>query len=312
MSGDGVIGPGGCPVLVEDVLSAFGDFLKTYKGVAVSTRECYLRHVRTFLSELADPEGAIDLRVVSIVRARSYVTDRGGRYAAESLKLIATALRSFLRFAWLSGWTDGDLSGAVGTVVTHRSGRLPKALTADQVRRLLASPDRGTLLGVRDYALLLLLSRLGLRAGEVAGLRLDDVNWKAGTITALVKGGGTLTSPLPHDVGQALVAYLQRRPTAAGYREMFLQVRAEPKPMTRFAVTEVVSRRAAAAELGTVRAHRLRHSAALAVLAAGGTLTEVGELLGHSTAQVSMGYASFDLTSLAVLARPWPAEADDV
>lgn len=245
------------------------------------------------------------------MRVRSYVTDRGDRYAPESLKLTATAIRSFLRFAWMSGWTGSDLAGAVGTVVTHRSGRLPKALTAEQVRRLLASPDRRTLSGVRDYALLLLLSRLGLRAGEVAGLRLDDIDWQAGRITATVKGGGTLTLPLPHDVGQALVAYLQRRTTAVGYREVFLQVRGEPRPMTRFAVTEVVSRHAAAAGLGTVRAHRLRHSAARAVLAAGGTLTEVGELLGHSTAQVTMSYASFDLASLAVLARPWPTEADD-
>lgn len=312
MSGDSVIGPGGSRLLVEDALSDFEDFLMAYKGVTVTTRECYLRHVRTFLSELADPAGAIDLQVVSALRVRSYVTDRGGRYAPQSLKLIATAVRSFLRFAWMSGWTNADLTSAVGTVVTHRSGRLTKALTAEQMRRLLATPDRRTPTGVRDYALLLLLCRLGLRAGEAAGLRLDDINWQAGTITAPVKGGGTLTSPLPHDVGQALVAYLQRRATAAEYREVFLQVRGEPKPMTRCAVTEVVSRRAAAAGLGTVRAHRLRHSAARAVLAAGGTLTEVGELLGHSTAQVTMTYASFDLTSLAVLARPWPAEADDV
>ena len=150
MSGDSVIGPGGSRLLVEDALSDFEDFLMAYKGVTVTTRECYLRHVRTFLSELADPAGAIDLQVVSALRVRSYVTDRGGRYAPQSLKLIATAVRSFLRFAWMSGWTNADLTSAVGTVVTHRSGRLPTALTAEQMRRLLATPDRRTPTGVRD------------------------------------------------------------------------------------------------------------------------------------------------------------------
>lgn len=310
MSGDGMEGSDGRLVRVDDALREFGDFLVVGKAVAVATRECYLRHVGPFLSELADGAGVVDLHAVSASRVRSYVTDRADRYAPESLKLIATAIRSFLRFAWMCGWTGGDLTGAVGTVVTHRSGKLPKALTAEQLGRLLASPDRRTLTGVRDYALLLLLSRLGLRAGEAAGLRLDDIDWHVGTITATVKGGGRLTLPLPHDVGQGLVDYLQRRATAVGHREVFLQVRGEPKPMTRCAVTGVVSRHAAAAGLGTVHAHRLRHSAARAVLAAGGTLVEVGELLGHSTAQVTMAYASFDLTSLAVLARPWPTEAD--
>jgi integrase len=185
------------------------------------------------------------------------------------------------------------------------------SLTQEEMRRPLASPDRGTITGARDHALLLLLSRLGLRAGEAAALRLDDINWTAGTVTATVKGGGTLTLPLPHDVGHALVAYLQRRRADVDCREVFVSVRGVARPMTRFAVTEVVSRHATAAGLGTVRAHRLRHSAARAVLAGGGTLIEVGELLGHSTAQVTMAYASFDVTSLAVLARPWPMEAAD-
>jgi site-specific recombinase XerD len=312
MSGNAVDGPGEGRVFVEDALCDFTEFLTAVKGVAVATKECYLRHVRTFLTELADPMGVIDLRAASASRVRAYVTDLGARYAPESLKLIATAVRSFLRFAWMSGWTAGDLTGAVGPVVTHRSGRLPKALPAEGLQRLLASPNRRTTTGVRDYALLLLLSRLGLRAGEVAGLCLDDIDWRAATVAPRVKGGGKLTLPMPHDVGQALVEYLQRRATGAGCREVFLQVRGEPKPMTRLAVTEVVARHAAAAGLGTVRAHRLRHSAALTVLAAGGTLAEVGELLGHASGQVTMAYASFDLTSLVVLTRPWPMEVADV
>jgi site-specific recombinase XerC len=226
------------------------------------------------------------------------------------LKLMATAIRSFLGFAWMSGWTGCDLRPAVGAVVTHRFGHLPKALSAEDVQRLLAVPDRRTATGSRDYAVLVVLSRLGLRAGEVAGLRLDDFNWRAATVTARVKGARRLCLPIPHDVGQAVVAYLNWRPVGVSYREVFLQVRGGPTPMTARAVSQVVARHAARAGLGTVRAHRLRHSAARAVLSAGGSLTEIGELLGHADGQVTMAYASLDLLSLAVLVRPWPVEVD--
>jgi integrase len=252
----------------------------------------------------------VDLDGVSAQRVRSYVTNLGGRYSPQSLRLIATAVRSFLGFAWMSGWTGCDLRPAVGVVVTHRFGHLPKSLPAEDLRRLLAVPDRRTTMGSRDYALLVMLSRLGLRAGEVAGLRLDDFNWRAATVTPKVKGGRRLRLPIPHDVGQAVVAYLNRRPAGVACREVFLQVRGGPTPMTGQAVSQVVARHAARAGLGTVRAHRLRHSAARAVLCAGGSLTEVGELLGHANGQVTMAYASFDLRSLAVLVRPWPMEVD--
>ena len=304
MSGDGC---GGRRLRLELAVNDFECFLSANKGLSVTTRECYVRHVLPFLTEVGDTAGVLDLGGVSAQRVRSYVTDLGGRYSPQSLKLIATTIRSFLGFAWMSGWTNCDLRPAV---VTHRFGRLPKALPAEDLRRLLAVPDRRTTMGSRDYALLVVLSRLGLRAGEVAGLRLDDFNWRAATVTANVKGGRRLCLPIPHDVGQAVVAYLNRRPPGVASREVFLQVRGGPTPMTGQAVSQVVASHAARAGLGTVRAHRLRHSAARAVLCAGGSLTEVGELLGHANGQVTMAYASFDLRSLAVLARPWPVEVD--
>jgi site-specific recombinase XerC len=303
-------GSGGRQLRLELALNDFERFLAADKGLSAATRECYVRHVLRFLTEVGDTAGVVDLGDVSAQRVRSYVTDLGGRYAPQSLKLIATAVRSFLGFAWMSGWTGCDLRPAVGVVVTHRFGHLPKALPAEDLRRLLAVPDRRTAMGARDYALLVVLSRLGLRAGEVAGLRLDDFNWRAATVTPRIKGGGRLCLPIPHDVGQAVVAYLNRRPVDVACREAFLQVRGGPTPITGRAVSQVVARHAARAGLETVRAHRLRHSAARAVLSAGGSLTEVGELLGHSNGQVTMAYASFDLPSLAVLARPWPVEVD--
>jgi site-specific recombinase XerD len=298
-----------CRVRVEVAVSGFERFLLAGKGVSAATRECYIRHVRVMLAEVCDATGTIDLGSLPATWVRSYVTQLGGRYAPASLKLIATAVRSFLRYAWVSGWTAADLAGAVGPVITHRSGRLPRALAVEDLRRLLASPDRSTTTGLRDYALLMLLSRLGLRAGEVAGLCLDDFDWRGATVTAKVKGGGRLRLPIPADVGPVVVAYLRRRPADAACRELFVQVRGEPKPMTSRAVTQVVARHGARAGLGTVRAHRLRHSAARAVLVAGGCLSEVGELLGHANGQVTMIYASFDQPSLAMLVRPWPQEA---
>jgi len=296
-------------IRVEAAAGDFERFLITRKGVSAATRECYLRHVVSFLTEMADPASEVDLGGLPAQRVRSYVTSLGGRYAPQSLKLMATAIRSFLGFAWMSGWTGCDLAPAVGVVVTHRSGRLPRALSAEDLRLLLAVPDRGTATGCRDYAMLLMLSRLGLRAGEVAGVRLDDFDWCGATVTPKVKGGRRLCLPVPDDVGHAVVSYLSQRPAGLAYREVFLQVRGGPSPMTYGAVTQVVARHAARAGLGTVRAHRLRHSAARAVLSAGGSLTEVSELLGHADGAVTMVYASIDLRSLAVLARPWPAEA---
>ena len=215
MNGDAA-GPGTGRVDLEEALDAFAGHLREVKGSSRSTVEVYVRHVRPFVALLTGAEGSVDLHDLSAARVRSYVTALGGRYAPQTLKLIATALRAFLGFAWVSGWTCSDLHDAVGPVVTHRSGRLPRALEPQDVRRLLASPDQGTTTGARDYAMLLLLSRLGLRAGEVASLQLDDIDWAAATLSVVVKGGGRRTFPIPQDVGQALVAHLRRRPAQGG------------------------------------------------------------------------------------------------
>ena len=147
----------------------------------------------------------------------------------------------------------------------------------------------------------------------MAGLQLDDIDWNASTLTPKVKGGARLTLPLPADVGDSLAIYLQHRPTGVPHRGVFLTVRGAPAPLSRSGVSQVVARHAVRAGLGPVPvfAHRLRHSAARAVLVGGGTLAEVGELLGQSTVQVSKAYASFDLSSLATLARPWPRQVND-
>ena len=311
MSSDVVGGSGGCRIQLAVALDGFERFLVTDKSVSAATVACYLRQARPFMAAATAPGGAVDLGGMSPGWVRSYVTSLGDRYAPQSLKLIATAVRAFLRFAWMSGWTSRDLTGAVGPVVTRRSGLLPRALPVGDLQRLLASPDRSTTVGIRDYALLVLLCRLGLRAGEVAGLRLEDFDWRAATVSPRVKGGARLCLPVPHDVGQAMTVYLRRRPKGIACREVFLRARGAPASMTAGSVTMAVARHAARVGLGTVHAHRLRHSAARAILSAGGSLREVSELLGHASTQVSMSYASFDHASLAGLVRAWPGEVGD-
>lgn len=292
------------------LLARFDQYLQTEKSVSDATRECYGRHVRRFLSTFAEAGDQVSIAHLTAPKIRRYVTNLAEIYAPGSVKLMATSIRTFLRYAWSQGLCTRNLSPAVGFVVVHRFGHIPKALNDDELQSLLATPDQTTTTGVRDYAILLLLSRLGLRSSEVASLRIDDFCWRTGTITARTKSGSLLTLPLPADIGVAIVAYLRIRP-AADHRRVFARARSEALPLTRCAVSNIVARCATKAGLGTVHAHRLRHTTARTILASGGSLREVGQILGHSSEQVTMIYASFDVHRLRPLARTWPTVGVD-
>ena len=242
---------------------------------------------------------------------RSYVTGMADHYAPESVRLAATSIRAFLRFAWIAGLVQTDLAGAVGPVAVHRASGVPKALNRDQLNRLLAVPDRRVFQGARDYAVMVLLSRLGLRASEVADLCLEDFNWRTARVAAKIKGGGRLDLPIPVDVGGTIVDYLQLRPPVDN-RHVFLQSRRRALSLTSSAVSQIVVHCARRAGLDGVHAHRLRHTAARLILDAGGGLGEVGQLLGHRSSQVRMMYSSLDLAALRPLTRVWPIGHDDV
>jgi site-specific recombinase XerD len=291
---------------VAALLSGFERYLMVRRNVRSSTQACYLRHAGAFLAGLAGPDGSIALGGLGATDVRDHVSALMAPYAPQTRKLMATSFRGFLRFAWLEGVTACDLTGAVGPVAAaRRAGHLPRSLPKKQVQLLLETHDPATLAGVRDHAVLVVLARLGLRASEVAALRLDDLDWESGAVSVRVKGGGVHRLPIPHDVGVAIVDYLHRRPDSR-CREVFVQLPSPDAPMTGWAVSALVARAAAKAGVGAVRAHRLRHSAARAVLEAGGGIAEVGELLGHRSLEVTRMYASLDLHSLRALARPWP------
>jgi len=233
-----------------------------------------------------------------------------GRRRPKSVARMVTALRSLLGFVHVEGITDRSLATAVPSVAGWTQTGLPKALDDDQVAALLASCDQHTATGCRDLAILTVLARLGLRAGEVAALRLDDIDWRRGEITVRGKGNRHDRLPLPADVGERIVAYLRNgRPATAQGRAVFLRAQAPHRGLTSNAVTTVVVCAGRRADLGVIGAHRLRHSVATAMLRSGGSLTEIGQTLRHSRPLTTAIYAKVDIEALRQLARPWPGEA---
>jgi site-specific recombinase XerD len=178
------------------------------------------------------------------------------------------------------------------------------------VSRLLASCDRGTPGGRRDYAILTVLARLGLRAGEVAGLELDDLDWRGGEIIVRGKGNRAERLPLPADVGEAVAGYLRAgRPATAAGRTVFVRVKAPRRALTKGGVTQVVAAAGRRAGLGPLSAHRLRHTVATELLRAGAPLAEIGQLLRHRSALTTAIYAKVDRDALRTIARAWPGGA---
>jgi len=227
-----------------------------------------------------------------------------------SVGRIVTALRSLLRFLYVDGIIDRPLAGAVPSVAGWSLSSLPRTLARDQVVALLTSCDRSTSTGCRDFAILTLLVRLGLRAGEVAGLRLDDLDWRRGEITVRGKGNRLDRLPLPDDVGRAIVEYLRHaRPSATLGRTVFVWAHAPYCALSSTAVTTVVANAGRRAGLGLIGAHRLRHTAATSMLRAGGSLTEIGQVLRHRRVLTTAIYAKVDLQALRLVGRRWPGDA---
>ena len=199
---------------------------------------------------------------------QAFILDRARSPSPSRVQRTGTALRSLLRFLHLQGVTAAPLAGAVPAAANWKLSGLPRHLTQEEAARILDSCDLATVTGRRDRAVLLLLARMGLRAGEAAGLRLDDIDWRAGEITVHGKGSRHERLPLPPDVGEALAAYLRDgRPARARGREVFAGVRAPHRPLTRGAVTQIAASASQRCGLGTVFAHRLRHTAAAGMLA---------------------------------------------
>jgi len=289
----------------------FRIYLLRERALAATTVAGYLPFIGEFLTECFGI-GPVDLSSLCAAAVTGFVQRRAPSIHSERVQLMTTALRAFLRFARYRGDLNADLAACVPSVASWSLSTVPRDLPAKQVELVLASCNRQTALGRRDFAILLLLARLGLRAGEVVGLTLEDLNWQSGSITVHGKGGRCSQLPLPADVGEAIADYLRNGRPQSSIRRVFLRGRA---PASGFrgheSIGAVVRYALARAGIDSPRkgAHQFRHGLACQMLRQGASLAEIGEILRHRSPQTTAIYAKVDLVSLATLALPWPGGA---
>jgi integrase/recombinase XerD len=289
----------------------FRVYLRQERALASTTVSGYLSFIGEFLAECFGT-GPVDLSSLCAAGVTGFVQRRAAAIHSKRVQVMTTALRSFLRFARYRGDLNADLAACVPSVASWSLSTVPRDLPARQVELVLASCNRQTAVGRRDFAILLLLARLGLRAGEVAALTLEDLDWHAGSITVCGKAGRHSQLPLPMDVGDAIADYLRNGRPRASSRCVFLRERAPARGFRGHeAIGAVVKYALARAGIDSPRkgAHQLRHGLACQMLRQGASLDEIGEILRHRSPQTTAIYAKVDLVSLATLALPWPGGA---
>lgn len=309
LRGLGVVPAAELPMVraADELLEQYRRYLMVERGLTAGATRGYVDLVRPFVESRVSATGEVELWELSPADVLAFLLAEAGRRSRKSAKLLVSELRSLLGFWHVQGLIARPLAGAVPSVAGWRLAGLPRALSAEQVRALLDSCDRQTAAGVRDFAILTMLVRLGMRRGEVAALTLDDVDWRAGEIVVRGKGACVERLPLPSDVGEAIAVYLRDgRPAGVPHREVFMRLKAPWRPLTAGGVTQVVVSASKRAGIGEVTAHRLRHTAATELLRHGAPLHEIAELLRHRSVLTTAIYAKVDRDRLRELARPWP------
>jgi integrase/recombinase XerD len=294
---------------LERVLAGYRSYLLFERGVSTTTADCYEPRARRFLAQREGMKG-LGLDRLTATDVSRFLTQQCPLRGAAEARMLVLVVRSVLRYLHLAGLITVPLEWAVPGVAAVRDRALPSPVEPEVVAALLSSCDRRRTVGRRDYAILLLLVRLGLRAGEVGRICLGDINWRVGEILIHGKGGREDILPLPPDVGEALADYLRSRPPGPkGCRALFLKVLAPVGPMSRSTVSAVV--REACLRIGIERVcpHRLRHTAASRMLLAGASLEEIGQVLRHREHRTTAVYARVDRDALRTIAQPWPEAA---
>lgn len=293
----------------EDLLQAYSLYMGRARGMAPVSIASHVWFLRPFLQELGITTNA-DVASLSACDVSRYVERHAGDHGATTARIMCTRLRVFLRYLHCEGFLADDLTGAIPSIRRTGNERLPSFMPIEEVQRVLNCCDQSTATGRRDYAILMLLARLGLRACEVARLSLDDFDWRAGKFTVRGKGRKTATMPLPPDVGAAITSYLQHGRPRSDSRCLFL---ISVAPYTGFkgpagvrTVAGSAIRRAGVTGLARRGSHAFRHSLATGLLRSGATLTEISQLLRHEQHDTTRIYAKVDLDSLRPLGLPWP------
>jgi integrase/recombinase XerD len=289
----------------EELVEGYRCHLDQQRGLAAGSIALYLAQIRRVVA-VWWPDGQARVGELDAADVVGLVRHQTADMSVASAKTLVCALRSFLRFLHATGRIKHSLVEAVPSVADRRRASLPRHLDPDVVTRLIACCDVTTPMGRRDAAMLTLLARLGLRAGEVAGLRLEEVDWHAGEIVIVGKGRRMQRLPVPVEVGEAITAYLVGGRPTSHHRSLFLAGVAPYGPLSRSAVASVVHRACDRAGLARVGPHRLRHTAATQTLRAGGSMTEVAQLLRHLRVETTATYAKVDHGRLQALALPWP------
>lgn len=294
---------------VEELLRRYRGYLLVERELDSATVGGYVHRVRPFLAGRVRADG-LDLGGLTAADVNAFVLADCRRRKRQSPKLTVTALRSMLRFLHVEGAISEPLAEGVPSVAHWRLSGLPQHLGPDQVRALFESCDRATPAGVRAFAILKLMVRLGLRRCEVARLQLGDISWRAGEVLIRGKSDRHDRLPLPPDVGQALADYLQRgRPRDVRDRHVFISLRPPYGRLTGPAISQIVARRGVRAGVGEIGSHRLRHTAATTMLAQGVPLAQIGQVLRHRHPANTAIYAKVDREALRLVARPWPGAA---
>lgn len=296
------------PAHVDVRLVLFQQWLRQHRGIA----ECTISRHGRMVTRLLIALGPDPARYTAGSIRRAVLDEVGGMSAAHA-KTMTTALRGYLRFLGASGACRPELMHAVPTIPQWRLSALPRYLPADDVERMIAGCDASKAHGVRDRAILLLLARLGLRAGDVLDLRLGQICWADGTLRVCGKGRREICLPLPQDAGDALLDYICRARPGSESDIVFLRSSA---PYQRFAGPSTVSSlvrlalaRAGISDPPSRGANLLRHSAATSMLRAGATLDTIGAVLRHRSATTTAHYAKVDIPMLLQVAQPWPGAA---
>jgi site-specific recombinase XerD len=310
---DYLIGIGVAPVLdvptapspADRLLEEYRRYLLLERGLAMTTVDGYVCIARAFLEDRECRRGDLELDLLTAADVSAYLAVECHRLSIGGARGLVAKLRPLLVYLHVEGLVSTPLRWAVPGVADLQGRSLPRALDPSAVASLLASCDRRRTIGRRDYAILLLLVRLGLRSSEVAAVRLEDLDWRAGEIRVRGKGGRRDVLPLPVDVGEALVGYLLVRPETES-REVFLRVMAPIGPLTRRGVSTVVASACDRGGVPSAGGHRLRHTAATRMLRAGCALAAIAQVLRHQQLKTTSVYAKVDHAALRALALPWP------
>lgn len=298
------------PSLVDDLTDRYVAYLRTHRGLAKNSILVYAPCVRTFLTQWFETTGRVALDTLDAEAIRTFLVAHVEQRSSEAARLRSIALRSFLRFLVVRGEIARDLSGAVPRVRTYQQSSVPVVLSPEEVERVLATADRSRPRGRRDYAILLLLARLGLRASEIVTLELGDVRWRAGEIVVRGKGPRRDHLPLLADVGEAMARYLREDRETSASRRVFLRL-IPPRlglsgPCAIDHIVRLALRRAGVGPHPRRVAHLFRHSLATRMIRHGASMAEIAEVLRHRSQTTTAIYAKVSFEALRTVARPWP------